>query len=698
MVNMNKHDMKNLMKKHIMRTMIAALLLLAGGMTYNAWAAKVTYHILTLPMDSESDRPGKTQATYDGWRTEAVKVVVDNATTPDLPAHYKSPLANNFQYYAASSIDTYSSGTAQKIYANTANTYVLYKIKDGAEALAADYSITSNCDIYVTYDYNTSNGIAKLDGTENYNILVTPQSGNPRFFAYNRGRNNRPATIDNSIVSPEHLSSSDFVYVNNASNYGITTWWNGGLNNQAEIGSQFYFLFKFMGEDPYNISIMTSYTGDKYFVDNDNGKVRDYYRGGTLFGVKSEKMFITSDIDVKYTTTYNSAAAIADPTLVTSTSMPGYHHKSNQTVYNSFALLNNKNSDGYVFMGTRITDSGTFYLKAEKNDLFLTKQTLDDASKNYTIAKDFYQLRDFNFIVKSQFGNTQSATITLSEYYFKKEDREISISDIPEELYRKYCTFTKFYKDAALTQEITKYSQAEGYNIYVAYEVSDNVPFKAINSGDSYTTATWYELTDEGSTQESNKKLKWDGSSAFKNNGASGVYDKLSEFAFVGDPYELKVLYRDDSETAGANRYVTLSTYDAWDIPDDDTDGSFLLRKFNDTGHWNWDTGNRNVAINYSTKSYTVSDVTSNPQTVTLNISGLDGSKYYKITTGGTDASQIISTSPTANYVVNEAGSTTATVTVTLASADAAKTMTVTIQEYNNEAGTTTNGSPVVIL
>ena len=694
---MNKHDMKNLMKKHIMRTMIAALLLLAGGMTYNAWAAKVTYHILTLPMDSESDRPGKTQATYDGWRTEAVKVVVDNATTPDLPAHYKSPLANNFQYYAASSIDTYSSGTAQKIYANTANTYVLYKIKDGAEALAADYSITSNCDIYVTYDYNTSNGIAKLDGTENYNILVTPQSGNPRFFAYNRGRNNRPATIDNSIVSPEHLSSSDFVYVNNASNYGITTWWNGGLNNQAEIGSQFYFLFKFMGEDPYNISIMTSYTGDKYFVDNDNGKVRDYYRGGTLFGVKSEKMFITSDIDVKYTTTYNSAAAIADPTLVTSTSMPGYHHKSNQTVYNSFALLNNKNSDGYVFMGTRITDSGTFYLKAEKNDLFLTKQTLDDASKNYTIAKDFYQLRDFNFIVKSQFGNTQSATITLSEYYFKKEDREISISDIPEELYRKYCTFTKFYKDAALTQEITKYSQAEGYNIYVAYEVSDNVPFKAINSGDSYTTATWYELTDEGSTQESNKKLKWDGSSAFKNNGASGVYDKLSEFAFVGDPYELKVLYRDDSETAGANRYVTLSTYDAWDIPDDDTDGSFLLRKFNDTGHWNWDTGNRNVAINYSTKSYTVSDVTSNPQTVTLNISGLDGSKYYKITTGGTDASQIISTSPTANYVVNEAGSTTATVTVTLASADAAKTMTVTIQEYNNEAGTTTNGSPVVV-
>ena len=696
---MNKHDMKNLTIKHIMRTMIAVLLFLAGGMTYSAWAAKVTYHILTLPMDSDSDRPGKTQAIYDGWRVEAVKVVVDNATTPDLPEHYKSPLANNFQYYAASSIETYSSGTEQKIYDNSANKYVLYKVKDGESALAAEYSITSNCDIYVTYDYNASNGIAKLDGSENYNILVTPQNAEARFLAYNRGRNNRPASIGTSIVSPEQLISSDFEYVELPDKYGITTWWNGGINNQAEIGSQFYFLFKFQGEDPYNISIMTSYTGDKYFIDNDNGKARDYYRGGILFGVKTEKMFITSDIDVKYTTTYNSAEAVADPTLVNSTSMPGYHHKANQTVWNSFALLNNNNSTGYVFMGTRIPAAdGTYYLKADKNDLFLNKMDLANASKSYTIAKDFYQIKTFNFKVTTQFGNTQSASFNLSEYYVKNADIEISIDDIPEELQRKYCTFTRFYKDAALTQEITKYSQVEGSDIYVAYEVSDNAPFKAISKDDSYTTATWYELTDAGSTQESNKKLKWDStSSTFKNNGASGVYDKLSEFAFVGDPYELKVLYRNDSETAGANSYVTLSTYDAWDIPYDDTDGSFLLRKFNDTGHWNWDAGNQNVAINYSTKSYTINDVTSNPQTVTLNISGLDGSKYYKITTGGTDASQIISTSPTANYVVNEAGSTTATVTVTLASADAAKTMTVTIQEYNNEAGTTTNGSPVVV-
>ena len=701
MVNtMKKEQRKKLTymktKRHIQTLVFTVLLLLAGGMTYSAWAATVTYHILTLPMTST--RPGNTLSTFYNWRTEAVKVVVNNATTPDLPAHYKSPLANNFQYYAASSIDSY--GAAQKIYeaSNNTNKYLLYKIKDGAEALAADYAITSNCDIYVTYDYNTSNGIAKLDGSENYNILVTPQSGNPRFFAYNRGRNNRPASIDNSIVSPEHLKSDDFIYVDGASSKGVTTYWTGNKYTRAEVESQFYFLFKLVGEDPYNISIVTSYTGSKYFIDSDNGNVRDYYEGATLFGAGNANMYLTSDVDELFTTSYTNA----NPTLVESTSTPGFYHKMSNP-RSSFALLNNSNSDGYLFMGTRITndkgetDGKSYYLQTDINNFIVNTTTLDNASKKYSVSKYFYQLKTFNFKVTSQFGNTKSASFTLSEYYFKKADREISIDDIPDELFRKYCTFTKFYKDAALTQEITKYSQVEGSDIYVAYEVSDHIPFKAITKDDSYTTATWYELTDGGSTQESGKKLKWDGSSAFKNNGASGVYDKLSEFAFVGDPYELKVLYRNSTETAETNNYVTLSEKVSWDIPDDDTEGSFLLRALDGTGYWYWNTGNMNVAVDYGTKSYTINDVTSNPQTVTLNISGLNGSKYYKITTGGTDASQIISTSPTANYVVNEAGSTTATVTVTLASADAAKTMTVTIQEYNNEAGTTTNGSPVVV-
>ena len=59
-------------------------------------AAKVTYHILTLLIDNTIYHMVD---AANGHRLEAVKVVVDNQTTVELPAHYKSPLATGFKYY-----------------------------------------------------------------------------------------------------------------------------------------------------------------------------------------------------------------------------------------------------------------------------------------------------------------------------------------------------------------------------------------------------------------------------------------------------------------------------------------------------------------------------------------------------------------------------------------------------------------------
>lgn len=69
----------------------------------------------------------------------------------------------------------------------------------------------------------------------------------------------------------------------------------------------------------------------------------------------------------------------------------------------------------------------------------------------------------------------------------------------------------------------------------MGYKVSASAP--KFLSPSAYTTATWYELTDEGSTQEYGRKIK-NNSGVYKNNGANGEYVKESEFAFVGDPYE----------------------------------------------------------------------------------------------------------------------------------------------------------------
>ena len=250
----------------------------------------------------------------------------------------------------------------------------------------------------------------------------------------------------------------------------------------------------------------------------------------------------------------------------------------------------------------------------------------------------------------------------------------------------------------ACTQEITKFSAAvedptEGYQVYVGYDVTPDAP-KFLSPSASYTTATWYELTDEGSVQESGRKINGTTSpGTYKNNGANGEYVKESEFALVGDPYELKVLYRKGTEDAGSNSYVTLGTHDTWEMPNDDTSGSFLLREYNGTGYWNWNTGHVSANVTYHDDP-SLSKTDKNAQTVILNISGLNVSKYYGITAGGTGASQIVSVTPELDNV-KQVTDATMTVVVKIAenTSGADKTMTLTFQQYNDREGNTAFGS-----
>ena len=714
------------MKLHI-RTLALMLLLLAGGVANKVWAAKVTYHVLTLPLTST--RPGNTKAAVNdlGNRLEALRIIVDNGTTVELPAHFKSPLAKNFTYYASSYITM--SATAQQIYANNITKYYLYTVKGDATPTAEGTAVDANCDIYVTYEYDNTNTIAKLDGSKQYNIMMS--NG---FLAHNRGRNNRPAIIPEGKVSSEQLASNDFVKVDVtgtkiAKYYSYTPNIKAG-NTEDAVGSQFYFWFKYLGEDPYNVTIWSTYNGDEYFVEDD-GNVNKYYKNSCLFAKSkySNKFFLSSDVDKKY----KSVNTDGSNTNVEYDDMPGYFRNIGNPLWNSFAILNAiDNSGNYVYIGTKtVTDKGSFdysttksddkyqyyYLEHEdNNNLFYKLMTPENAASKFA-SKEPYEERTFNFKVTTPFGNTQSASIKLSEYSVNVDNKVIDVEDIPSSLKRKYCTFSgNFYKDAALTQKITKYSQVTGSDIYVAYEVSASMPFKAITPSDSYTSATWtaaswYELTDAESSQAEGKKLKYDGATNFKNNGADGEYEKTSEFAFIGDPYELRVISR--SETSGAApSYVgvasnspssgtaftaddTAYSGNVWEIPDDDTAGSFLLRKYNGTGYWNWNVGQRSEDVTYGDDP-TVNEV-NNAQTITFNISGLTGGKYIKVTRGGTNSAQVVSTLPALDAVVDEAG-TTATVTVTLSAADAAKTMTITIQEYDDEDGETpSDANPTVI-
>lgn len=697
-------------------------LLLLGGAASEAWATKVTYHILTLPIHQEAGDNFR----YDyhmvdgvnGYRLEAIKVVVDQSSV-QLPDQFKSPLVSTYTYYPASAdIVKGNSGKALQLFANNTNTKgFIYQIKgvdnnDTRTTSPVDEGTPISGDeaeFYVIYEYNeASNTIAKLDGSVNYNIGIKGKG----FLSYNRGRNNRPAVMPKAKVDAQLdvLTSEDFVKIENPGS-GIGTYWSSGDNKnvRTDVESQFHFLFKFEGEDPYNIILRTAYGRDNTYIEKNDGTnnfVYKWYKEGSLLAVTTNNAYIASDDHRLYTSPWVSGSS--NPTNPASEDKPGnFHGQTANAIWGSVALLNNNDRSGYLFMGTRTADnSGNMptpsdnkynYLKFDNNNLTFNKLTTADASKSYS-TEGIYPIKTIYFHVKTPFGNTVTASIKQSAYVL--QSAAIDAKDIPESLRRKYCSFTNFYSDAALTNEITKYSDAADGNIYVKYEVSDAAPFKAIApsaSNTSYTTATWYELTDEGSTQESGRKIKYDtSSSTYKNNGANGEYVKESEFAFEGDPYELKVLNRQGSENTRSNSYVTLDNYDTWDIPNDATDGSFLLRKFNDTGYWNWNTEHASVAVSYG--STASSSVGKDAQTITLNVSGLNGHKYFKITTGGTDVGQIESVTPAVGSVYAET-STSQTVTVKLKAntSVADKTMTITIQEYVDEDGSTTSGTALVV-
>lgn len=703
------------------------LLLITGSITNHAWAAKVTYHILTLPIDPlYYDYHMKGLVT--GWRLEAFKVVVDNQTTVGLPAQYKSPLATGFTYYNTSDITKYESGTAQNLFDNGPVKGVLYRITgentvdpaDDPTPVSEGATISGNtAEYYVVYTYNASNTIAKLDGSVRYNIRTKYKDKgtykDKGFIVLNRGRNNRPAVLPTANVDPEMLASEDFMKAS-VDGTSVATYWssNDNKNKKADVESQFYFMFKFEGKDPYNIIIRTAYAKDSTYIEKNDGTnnfVYKWYKDASLFAVSSgNNCYIASDEHKRYKTAYDSSSP--NPIDPAYDDRPGNYHGQTGVIWNTVALLPNSDNNGYVFMGTRTVDvngaiNNTLYYLKEKDKYNNLNFASGNSTDNLSI-EGLYPVKKVTFKIATPFYKTEPTTahiISVSDWVSKYtvDNDPIVPQYLPDALKRKYCNFNgKFYKDAACTQEITYFSEAiddptEGYQVYVGYDVTPDAP-KFLSPSASYTTATWYELTDAGSTQEYGRKIKWNAGSpgAYKNNGANGEYVKESEFALEGDPYEVKVLYRKGTEDAGSKTYVTLSTHDSWDMPYDATAGSFLLREYKGTGHWNWNSGEPTGAVTYQSNLAFSAD--KDAQTITFNLSGLNGGKYYKITTGGTDASQIVSVNPRAGYVYKETA-TTATIAVSLAANTgvANKTMTVTIQEYSDNEGKTSYGTASVI-
>ena len=676
-------------KRHIQTTVLAILLLLAGGVMNEAWS-KITYHILSLPIttyqrDGTNNIEGSTVSAFcENVRVEAL-CCWGNDQYIGLPTEYKSPLISDdkYHYYLAESIT--KSATPQKLYGYTNSTYYFYTINGSAHGyednpsnyVTAGTEMTGNVDIYVTYEYDPDDANASLhmdlsatrdftgDGllssSKEYNIKLKDD----RMLALNQYRQNRPGAVHPDKYTAEQLASDDFSLIP-----------KGGIENDAD---KYCFLkFKFGGDDPYNVTIYTAYDkpttlrtkdkGNGNVLDNaNNGDYDKYigkgknvykeYRGASFFArlksgiIDGNNMWLSSEADLQWTDLYEAGNKKDSATRKV---VPGYfkgpfdhdygksigNYYEMSPIFNSFAILNDQSgtAGSYVLAASKMnvgnSSSGVNNWQPRSSDGAI--QYLDHSGDgrniiltykkaNEIVPTPIYEVKDYIFRVVTPFGSNIDA---VKEWSDIDKDYAITVSMVPDELKRKYVAFTGFYADAAHNTSVSTYAEAQSLCtpdangrpiIYVNYQTTSDIPFTALAPSGSYTSAKWYELTDKDS---SGKKIKWDSTnSVFKNNGAQGSYAKESEFAFMGDPYDLRIINRALSESASGNIYIGSSsapssstalssgnTRDAsgfmWEIPSDDTEGSMVLKQKGATeGYWQWTSSTEGNTIMYNTTS-----------------------------------------------------------------------------------------------
>lgn len=681
------------MVKRIQYIALIYFLLLLGGLNNDAWAVKVTYHVLTMPFtprDKDPSDPLKhrdmpaADANRQNIRVEAFYVIVDETSpTVGLPSQFISPLAKNFRYYEGTA--TSESGKVSKsasgvqIYQYNTTTYYTYTIHGTSNNADVAYyteplesysgpllkpgsAITEDCHIYVTYEYNPANTVVDLAGNKSYNIKL-----GDRFLAFNKGRANRPAAILADRLTEENLNSDDFTYVANP-----------GFSNQGKTHYYYHFRFKFDGpdpntHDPYNITIYTAYEGNETFFSDTNKNIGEktivlkWYKDSRLFckgdANGAQNMWLSSDYDIQFTQTDKNGE-------VTWESTPGYYRggvngsSEMKPIWNSFAILPAPNGgDGYVFMGTKINGDGNewqpkkdgnvykyFFLTGNVNSGNNPKLQLKAVSGNSnlpeTTPEEPYEVRTYTFKVKTPLSDqVLTAKMNMTEYI----GTATLLSHIPDKLKRKYVTFTGAYKSETFTDAnaITYFNDVEAANnnreIWLKYE--SDMPFESLPKDGSFEDARWYTIRMNGDHED--KYIAYlDGSNFSTGRGSNSVLHEgenslEAQVAFIGDPFELKIISHAASEAVlpNANRYIgcglsssagTLfsavegnSSYiTSWEIVNDDIDGIQLRQcgTYDNPWYFGWNYGASNNPIIYTNDQLKASRI---------KVVEMDKKKYY---------------------------------------------------------------------
>ena len=674
---------------------------MVGSVSNVALAKKVTYHILTKPFTVRNYN--NTGDYKQNIRVEALQCTSEEATV-GLPNQFKSPLAKNFRYWKTAEstydflYDYNHSGTkiiATKHYiyqCSELNVYACLSNEITAGDPVGDYT-----DVYVTYDYindgesvGYKNNILELDGETNYNVAIT-NSDKQKFMCYNRSRNNRVANALATGLTGEYLADDDFVIPTNDKKQLGWNWSKWG-----PIGV--FLGFKFTGSDPYNFTIMTSYAGSELHITDaitnvDNTGTIKPYAGSTLMakvGATSLWFDVSNDRHYKLESGIKDANKWTDAKYAECKALyegtaeaarydtwVGFYRYESPTM-NTFVLLPHPSGDGYMFVGSKMNqgdkNSKTPTINQPNNDQYYTYYDYYDndgggrsqpyfrrtALSNAHPTK-FYEIRTYTFKIKTHGSST---VLTKNMKWSDAMASENIVDHVPEALKRKYVRFKGAYKEEALTNSITTFADALAANngnvIWLDYEIdTEAAPFEFLPKDGSYTNAHWYTMRVNGKAEQ--KNIAYNSSNDFITGSTSigsesdlhqGENSADAQVAFMGDPYELKIISRATSEAASANRYVGCATAAAdgttlntnktgssdistWEIMYESTDaGNFVLRQFNTVDnpkYIGWSTtGNKPVI--YSTTATRIRVVDLDKVNYTYHIMRSDGSIAIKAT------------------------------------------------------------------
>lgn len=601
---------------HRVFTFLLTLLLL-GGVVNEAWA-DVTYHILTRPFTTK-----KTDGTDNktNIRVEALRVVVqvtDNGGKVGLPDKFKSPLLKDAAYHY------YSTATVTQkvqIYQNNATKLDTYADLTGVLTPGTS-DVSDNDHIYVTYDYDPSDSdictaygqSLKLDGSEAYNIEV----GSDAFFCLNVIRGNRPAVLpkEDQIKNIDDITSKEPVTVI-----------NGLYNDYDKItGKLFYFRWKLMGNDPYSIMLVLDYDGTATYVEE--GKTKPLKVAGDNISNRLWTKFGNGGSDNKMWVSYDSNYEWKNETW---TKREGYY-RGNNPIFESFVLLNH--SPAYTLVPSKVNHNGNNWQpNASNNYMHLGSTTLNAGDQLNPNAKfktfanapkiQFYKMKEYVFNVKTPITNTVLSQVVCVSDYSNNDDPK---DHVPDVLKRKYVTFTGGYKETGLTNKYASFAAVDADGsaetdgsgrkiIWLKYETS--MPFTACTKASpTYDDLTWYNFY---TNKEEQYIVRYNSTSpSFNTTGTDGSrYARTSHFAFIGDPFEMKIVSRKlTDDNSGTLHYLKLNdpvsgnitqnaTGTAWDILYDDNTGDysgcFRLREFtntnNSTNHLAWSYGSGNYPL-----------------------------------------------------------------------------------------------------